>query len=81
MQQQMLQQQMLHQRMMQQQMLQNRYRMMQSQAGVGNGMQQQRLQDGSCGGQAASGQATGAGPMMQNRQRNGQSGNGNRAGR
>ena len=100
---------------MQQQMIQNRYRMMQSQSGVGNGnlqqqarrmnganagqmaqgrqamqgnlrsggagqsgtMQQQRLRDGSCGGQGSFGQTTGAGQMMQNRQRHGQSGNGN----
>ena len=59
-------------------MLQNRYRAMQSQSGLANGnMQQQRLRDGSCGGQGSSGQATGAGQMMQNRQRGGQSGNGN----
>lgn len=59
---------------MQQQMIQNRYRMMQS-------MQQQRLRDGSCGGQVGSGQTGAAGQMMQNRQRNGQSGNGNRLSR
>jgi hypothetical protein len=101
--------------MQQQLMLQNRYRMMQSQSGVGNGnlqtqarlmnganagqmnaqgrqamqgnlraggagqngvMQQQRLRDGSGAGQGGSGQAAGAGQMMQNRQRMGQSGNG-----
>ena len=62
--------------MMQQQMIQNRYRMMQSGA-----MQQQRLRDGSCGGQVGSGQATGAGQMMQNRHRYGQPGNGNRPSR
>jgi hypothetical protein len=96
-------------------MIQNRYRMMQSQPGLGNGnmqharlmnganagqmnargrqagqdglaaegvgqggvMQQQRLRDGSCAGQGVSGQATGTGQMLQNRQRMGQSGNGN----
>jgi hypothetical protein len=75
-QQQMMQQRMMQQQIMQQQMLQNRYRMMQSQGGGAYGMQQQRLRDGSCGGQATSGQATGTGQMMRNRQRLGQSGNG-----
>ena len=41
----------------QQMMIQNRYRMMQSQSGLANGnMQQQRLRDGSGGGQGSSGQ-------------------------
>ena len=65
----------------QMQMMQNRYRMMQSGMGSQNGTkQQQRLRNGSGGGQVGRGRAMRAPQMqmMQNRVRKGQSGVGNR---